>query len=173
MKRIFIATGTAVLLAGCGASQPQATQNTTEAAPTCVSKDNNSQFDGFKLPQINALLTERAKTITAKPSDTAEWTAQAQKFADHFLDTIGIGQDSLCSGDYKDIQTLLGAEVDMEARAPKGHAGVLTGDAFKNYVRILYQQAGLSADRGYTQLDAQVDYTVNSVDQKRKDWKTN
>ena len=170
-KRILILGG-AMLLGACGGNGGTADQtanaNTTQAAP-CESKANAVNYSGFSSGDIDSLLKQRADTIKASPDDAA-WDEQARQFATTFLAKIGMTPDSLCKGDYKDIQTLMGAEMDLESRSPEGKAGTLTGDTLKRYVTLLYRTAGLTAERGYKKLDDQVEYTMNAVQRTRASW---
>ncbi|GGO90343.1 hypothetical protein [Stakelama pacifica] len=170
MKATMVMIGGAVLLASCGGgTDEQRTAQNASAATACESKANNANYSGFSESDIQTLLKQRADTIKAD-AGTPEWDAQAAEFAKSFLGRIGMQPDSLCKSDYKDIQTLMGAEMDLESRSPQDNAGTLTGDALESYVRTLYRTAGLTAERGYRKLDEQVNYTLNAVKRTRDSW---
>ncbi|MBW4330859.1 hypothetical protein KY084_08215 [Stakelama sp. CBK3Z-3] len=171
MKKTMFVLGGALLLGACGGggTAGSAPSNNTAQTAACESKDNNPNYSGFSSADIDSLLSSRAETLSAAP-DAPEWADQAKQFATTFLGKIGIAPDSLCKGDYKDIQTLMGAEMDLESRSPQDKPGTLTGDTLQNYVRTLYQTAGLTADRGYKKLDDQVDYTMKAVKRTRASW---
>ncbi|WNO55063.1 hypothetical protein [Stakelama saccharophila] len=169
MQRSITAIAGLALLAGCnssGADQQAAAAKPEK--PDCTSVDVQPTYNGFSSAAIADLADKRVQMMQAGGSDAAAWDEGAKTFATYFLDQIGMKPDALCPGNYKAIQTLMGAEMDFESRAPD--KAVLPEDKTADYIRILYSTAGLSEDRGEDALDTKVQQTMEGVARTRESW---
>ncbi|MBR0551531.1 membrane lipoprotein lipid attachment site-containing protein [Stakelama marina] len=166
MKRTLVAVGAIALLAGCSSSDASGADETVAKKPDCVSADLDSNYAGFSKAQVAEFTKQRQQMLPDASDDAQAWQDGARQFATYFLDQIALKPDSLCANDYKTIQSLNSAEMDFESRTDKP----LDPDQTKEYIRTLYQTAGLSKDRGDKRLDSRVDETFQSIKQTRSGW---